>query len=186
MAKVQRVSIYNERAHAKFPLLGLRFKNTSGLHLMQGPITVFEGSSYAGDSRVLDVQPNEERLLSYAVDLGTEVEAVTEQPRQTLTRVKAYKGILYTTTRQVESKAYRAKNRSEQDRTLLIEHPYREGFHLTSTCSTSRSAWPGRSRRCCPSSTRRWRASASPSTTSTPTPSSRCWGCVSRTRLGCT
>jgi hypothetical protein len=27
-----RVSIYNERAQAKFPLLGLRLKNTSGLH----------------------------------------------------------------------------------------------------------------------------------------------------------
>src|SRR5262249_30994760 len=43
-----RVSIYNERTQAKFPLLGLKFKNTSGLHLMQGPITVFEGSNYAG------------------------------------------------------------------------------------------------------------------------------------------
>src|SRR4029077_17922634 len=71
-----RVSIYNERVQAKFPLLGLKFKNTSGLHLMQGPITVFEGSNYAGDSRVLDIQPDEERLLSYAVDLGTEVNPV--------------------------------------------------------------------------------------------------------------
>jgi hypothetical protein len=128
----QRVSIYNEHAQPKFPLLGLKFKNSTGLHLMQGPITVFEGSSYAGDSRVLDVQPNEERLLSYAVDLGTEVEAVTENPRQTLTRVKAFKGILETTTRLVESKTYRARNRSEQDRTLLIEHPYRPEFRLTS------------------------------------------------------
>ena len=68
--------IYNERTQAKFPLLGLKFKNTSGLHLMQGPITVFEGSNYAGDARILDLQPNEERLLSYAVDLGTEVNPV--------------------------------------------------------------------------------------------------------------
>ena len=43
---------------------GLKFKNTSGAHLNQGPITVFEGSVYAGDTRVLDVQPNEERLVS--------------------------------------------------------------------------------------------------------------------------
>jgi hypothetical protein len=64
-----RVSIYNERTQAKFPLLGLKFKNTSGMHLMQGPITVFEGSTYAGDARILDLQPNEERLLSYAIDL---------------------------------------------------------------------------------------------------------------------
>src|SRR5262249_35683255 len=71
-----RVSIYNERTQAKFPLLGLKLKNTSGLHLMQGPITVFEGSSYAGDARILDLQPDEERLISYAVDLGTEVNPV--------------------------------------------------------------------------------------------------------------
>jgi hypothetical protein len=128
----QRVSIYNEQALPKFPLLGLRFKNTSGLHLMQGPITVFEGSAYAGDSRILDVQPGEERLLSYAVDLGTEVEAVPDTPRQTITKLKALKGSLYTTTRQVEGKTYKVKNRSDQDRTLLIEHPFRPTFHLTS------------------------------------------------------
>jgi hypothetical protein len=128
----QRVSIYNQNTHPKFPLLGLRFKNTSGLHLMQGPITVFDGSSYAGDSRVMDLQPNEERLLSYAVDLGTEVETVNDNPRHTLTKVKAVKGVLYTTTRQVEGRTYRAVNRSQQDRTLLIEHPYRPDFRLTS------------------------------------------------------
>jgi hypothetical protein len=71
-----RVSIYNEQTQAKFPLLGLKLKNTSGLHLMQGPITVFEGSNYAGDSRIMDLQPGEERLLSFAIDLGTEVNPV--------------------------------------------------------------------------------------------------------------
>jgi hypothetical protein len=40
-------SIYNERAQAKFPLLGLKLKNTSGLHLLRGPITLFEGGTYA-------------------------------------------------------------------------------------------------------------------------------------------
>ena len=65
-----------KRTQAKFPLLGLKFKNTSGLHLMQGPITVFEGTNYAGDARILDLQPNEERLISYAIDLGTEVNPV--------------------------------------------------------------------------------------------------------------
>src|SRR5262249_35105094 len=40
----ERVSIYNENTHAKFPLLGLVFTNTTGMHLTQGPITVYEGS----------------------------------------------------------------------------------------------------------------------------------------------
>src|SRR5205814_7029668 len=64
------------------PLLGLKFKNTSGMPLTQGPITVFDGSNYAGDARILDLQPNEERLLSYAIDLGTEVEAVPHRSEE--------------------------------------------------------------------------------------------------------
>jgi hypothetical protein len=127
-----RVSIYNQSTHAKFPLLGLKFKNTTGLHLMQGPITVFEGSSYAGDARIQDLQPNEERLLSYAIDLGTEVDPVVENPKHTLTKVKVQKGVLCTTSRIVESKTYKIANRAEQDRTVLIEHPFRADFKLTS------------------------------------------------------
>ena len=40
--------------------------------------------------------------------------------------------IVHTITRVKESKTYTLKNRSEQDRTVLIEHPYRSDFHLTS------------------------------------------------------
>ena len=40
----KRVSIYNPAVQPKHPLLGLRFKNTAGMPLSQGPMTVFEGS----------------------------------------------------------------------------------------------------------------------------------------------
>ena len=120
-----RVSIYNPAVQAKHPLLGLRFKNTSGGHLNQGPITVFEGSVYAGDTRVLDVSPNEERLLSYAIDLGTEVDPKAGAGAQKITSVKAVKGIVTTVTKVTEEKAYKIVNRSQTDRTLLIEHPNR-------------------------------------------------------------
>jgi hypothetical protein len=125
-----RVSVYNERTHARFPLLGLRFKNTSGLHLMQGPVTVFEGSSYAGDARLPDLQPNEERLVAFAVDLGTEVNAVPASDNGRLTQVKAVKGILHTTTKLRETKTYTIANRNTEDRTVLIEHPRRNEFTL--------------------------------------------------------
>jgi hypothetical protein len=113
-------------------MLGLRFKNTTGLHLMQGPITVFEGDSYAGDARILDVQSKEERLLSFAIDLGMEVEPVRKDDSGRLTAVKLYKGVLQATTRLREGKRYNVVNRADKDRTLLVEHPYRPNFHLTS------------------------------------------------------
>ncbi|MCI0705032.1 MAG: DUF4139 domain-containing protein, partial [Planctomycetia bacterium] len=96
-----------------------------GAHLNQGPITVFEGSVYAGDTRVLDVQPGEERLLSYAIDLGTEVDPKAGVGSQKITSVKAVKGIVTTVTKVTDEKTYKIVNRSQTDRTLVIEHPNR-------------------------------------------------------------
>jgi len=131
----QRVSIYNPNVQAKHPLLGLRFKNTTGLHLSQGPITVFEGSTYAGDTRVLDVQPNEERLVSYAIDLGTEVDPQNGPGSTRITSVKAVKGIVTTTTKIREEKKYRINNRSQTDRVIVLEHQNRtnQQFKLVET-----------------------------------------------------
>jgi hypothetical protein len=126
----EKVSIYNEGVHSKFALLGLKFKNTTPLHLSQGPITVFEGSSYAGDARILDLQPKDERLISYAIDLGTEVEPVVNEPKDTIVRIKLNKGLLEATHLFRQSKTYNVKNRSEQDRVLLIEHPFDASFKL--------------------------------------------------------
>ncbi len=129
--QASRVSIYNERTQGKFPLLGLRFKNTSGLHLMQGSITVFEGSTYAGDARILDLQPNEERLVSYAIDLGTEVNPVPSFDNGRVLSVKAVKGIIHTSTKNRQIKTYQIKNRNDSERTVLVEHPVNNAFHLT-------------------------------------------------------
>ena len=123
-----RVSIFNPAVQAKHPLLGLRFKNTVGGPLTQGPITVFEGSVYAGDSRILDLQPDEDRLLSYAIDLGTEVSTTNGPGAATLKKVVLQKGILYTETRLRQEKVYTISNRSTTDRTLLIEHQNRKGL----------------------------------------------------------
>ena len=98
---------------------------------MQGPITVFEGSNYAGDARILDVEPNEERLLSYAVDLGTEVNPVPSSDNGRLTMVKVNKGILYSQTKVRETKTYTIVNRNDAERLVLVEHPVRNDFHLT-------------------------------------------------------
>jgi len=127
-----RLSIYNPAVHPKFPMLGLKLKNSSGLHLMQGPITVFEGSTYAGDAQIKDLPPNDERLISYAIDLATEVEAKAERKPERLVSVRIEHGILIQTVKVREEKTYTATNRDGRPRTLWIEHPYRPEFKLVS------------------------------------------------------
>ena len=125
-----RVSIYNEAVQAKFPLLGLRFKNTTGQDLMQGPVSVYEGGTYAGDGRIMDLQPNEERLLSFAIDQGVEIKAEHAGSTEKLIAVKVVKGVMYVTHKLRETKCYQVKNRSPQDRDLIIEHPIRDEWQL--------------------------------------------------------
>ncbi len=127
-----KVSIFNESVHAKFPLLGLRFKIGPDQPLVQGPVTVYDGAGYAGDSRLPDLQPGEQRLLSYAVDTGTEIKVDVPDYPQQLVALKCVFGVLHATQQSRKSKTYIIKNRSAQDRMLLIEHPYSYAWDLVS------------------------------------------------------
>jgi len=126
----KRVSIFNESVHAKFPLLGMKFKNSSNQHLTQGPITVYDGGTYAGDARIMDLQPNEERLISYAVDLGTEVKAEAKSAPEQLVSVKLVKGVTLASSKLRQTKTYLVRNRSEHARTLIVEHPISTDWKL--------------------------------------------------------
>jgi hypothetical protein len=125
-----KLSIYNESVQAKHPLNGFRLKNTSDLHLMQGPITVFDGGSYAGDARIEDLAPGQERLISYAIDLKTEVEPQSKSHPETLVSVRIRHGTLLATKKLVEEKTYNVKNRDQKEKTVLVEHPLRADWKL--------------------------------------------------------
>jgi hypothetical protein len=125
-----KVSIFNETVQPKHPLLGLRLKNTSGQPLTQGPITVYDNSTYAGDTRILDLQPGEERLLSYALDQGTEVKTnVKSSPSPEMT-FKIGTDSMSATYKERQAKTYTIKNRSTHDRVVIVEHPIRAGWKL--------------------------------------------------------
>ena len=126
----QKVSLYNQSVNAKHPLNGYRLKNTSSLHLMQGPITLFDSGTYAGDARIEDLPPGQDRLISYALDLKTEVEPKLEGGTQELATVSLKKGTMLISRRLVEDRTYLVKNRDAKAKTVLIEQPYRADWKL--------------------------------------------------------
>ena len=126
----QKLSVYNQRVNAKHPLNGYRMKNTSSLHLMQGPITVFDSGIYAGDARIEDLPPGQDRLISYALDLKTEVEPKLEGGTQELATVSLKKGTMLISRRLIEDRTYIVKNRDTKAKTVLIEQPYRADWKL--------------------------------------------------------
>lgn len=126
-----KVSIYNHSVHAKHPLHGLRLRNSTNLHLMQGPLTVFASGAYAGDARIPDLQPGEERLLSYAMDLQIEVEPLAKDVPEELVSVRLAKGTLMATRKLRKEKSYNIKNRGNELRTVIVEHPFPVDWKLT-------------------------------------------------------
>ncbi|MBI3807185.1 MAG: hypothetical protein HY281_06680 [Nitrospirae bacterium] len=126
----QKVSLYNQSVNAKHPLNGYRLKNTSALHLMQGPITLFDSGTYAGDARIEDLPPGQDRLISYALDLKTEVEPKLEGGTQELATVSLRKGTMLISRRLVEDRTYLVRNRDAKAKTVLIEQPYRADWKL--------------------------------------------------------
>jgi hypothetical protein len=126
----QKLSIYNEQVQPQYPLNGFRLKNTTSLHLMQGPITVFDANAYAGDARMEDLAAGQERLISYGMDIKTEVEPQVKAGPQELAAVKIRRGTLLVTRKTSEEKTYLVRNRDQKKKVVLIEHPFRSEWEL--------------------------------------------------------
>ena len=130
--KAEKLSIYNASVQAKHPLYGLRFTNTTDLYLMQGPITVFDGGVYAGDARIEDLSPGSERLISYGVDLDTEVAPQLKNQPEELLNVRLVKGTMLTDRKFTRSQEYTVKNSGKKAKTVLIEYPIDAAWKLVS------------------------------------------------------
>lgn len=117
-----KISIYNPSVHAKHPLNGLKLTNSTDLHLMQGPITVFDDGAYAGDAQIQDLPPKSERIVSYAMDLDTEVAPTSTGDPEQLVTVKIVRGTLHATRKYGRKQSYVVKNSGKKEKKVLIEY----------------------------------------------------------------
>jgi hypothetical protein len=131
--RIERLSIYNASVLPNNPLNGVRLKNTTGKHLLQGPVTVLDKNAYAGDAQIDNVPPGQERLLSYGIDLETVIDNSTFVQSDAITTARIAKGALFVERKYVSARDYRIDNKSTHEKTVLIEHPLRAGWLLTGT-----------------------------------------------------
>jgi len=127
---VERVSVWNERAGGARPLRSLWLANSSGLTLDGGSFTVVDGSTFAGEGLLEPIKPGEKRLLSYAVDLGVQVEQRRGDLQQRVSRIRIDRGIVVQHNEQMTRRIYTIRNSDTTARTVVIEHPIRPGWTL--------------------------------------------------------
>jgi len=71
--------------------------------------------------------------LSYAVDLGTTISTNTGSERSRVQRVQLNRGVLRLSSKSVEKKTYKIRNNNDSVRTVVLEHPARNGWNLVSS-----------------------------------------------------
>jgi len=124
------VDLYNERTRKQNPLAGIKLKNTTGLTLEGGPLTVLKGGTYAGEAFVKSLKPNEQRYITYAVDLGLHVNTKKGTATEPVDRVVINRGLMRLHRGIIETRNYTLNNKNANSRTVVIEHPYHSNWKL--------------------------------------------------------
>ena len=129
----EAVDLYNRKTMKENPMAAVRLKNTTGLTLEGGPVTVLQGGVYAGEALMKTVVPAETRYIAYAVDLGLHVNTVAGSTSERVDRVVINRGIIRIHRGILETTAYNLDNRNSKPRIVIIEHPYHADRQLLNT-----------------------------------------------------
>ncbi|MDL2286898.1 DUF4139 domain-containing protein, partial [Desulfococcaceae bacterium OttesenSCG-928-F15] len=112
------------------PSLCAELVNTTGMKLPAGPITVFDGGTYAGDALIEFLPEKEKRLIAFGEDLSV-TGSMGASSRQEISKVLISKGAMILSRKNIYGKKYTFKNASTTDRKLMVEHPFIQNAKLS-------------------------------------------------------
>ncbi|MEJ2357334.1 MAG: hypothetical protein P8Y13_04530 [Deinococcales bacterium] len=124
------LSVVDPTVLSAHPLRGVRLVNDTGLHLAAGPVTVYDAGGFTGDTRISDIVPGDDRVLTYAVDLGVDVSTTGSSTPERVTAVSLTNGMLVATAKQRLTTTYTLTARDGEARFLVLEHPKRSGYTM--------------------------------------------------------
>jgi len=127
----ERAAIYNEAVRRDRPLSGLLLKNMSDLTFEAGSLTVIDGNAYAGEALMDRLKAKEQRLISFALDLGTNIRVRNLQDREPAKIIKVVNGVFQVHYFQTSEKIYQITNQTNRPKVLYIEYPVVDGWTLS-------------------------------------------------------
>ncbi len=127
--EARKLLIYSDHS-SQHPTNAAELTNSSGKTLDGGPITVYDGGAYGGEALMETLKAGDKRLISYAVDLGTRITEAFGSKAAVVREIHASRGILTTKLAAEETRTYTVRNVDQKAKTLIIEHPLRQGYTL--------------------------------------------------------
>ena len=126
----EAVDLYNAGTRAKNPLSAVRLRNTTGLTLEGGSLTVYQADSYVGEALTETVKPDEQRYITYAIDLGLHVNTDHGSKTEPVFRVVINRGTMWFHRSIIETKTYNLDNKDDREKIVVIEHPFHKDWEL--------------------------------------------------------
>ena len=126
----ERVTLWSQQEPT--PLRALWVTNTLDLTLDRGSFTIVENGDFGGEGLLDPIHPKEKRLLSYAVDQAVRVTTESRLDSQHATSITAARGVLVLHSSDFAEITYVVHNAATDSRTVIVEHPVRNGYTLDS------------------------------------------------------
>ncbi|MFC5586420.1 DUF4139 domain-containing protein [Nitratireductor kimnyeongensis] len=135
--EAERVSVFQPESGGIHPVAAVFLKNGTEASLPPGIVTVYDlASGYVGDAQLLGIPAGESRMASFASDRKVEITTETK-PQEIVDDVAISEGVLRAKTVSRITTTYRIKGASDAKRTILIEHPRRDGWQMEASALDS-------------------------------------------------
>ncbi len=116
------VLLHNRATRLGNPMRCVELKNSTGLTLEGGPVTVMEGGSYVGEAMLDTLKPDEERLVPYAVELSVRVLDNVATHQDNVHRIVIRAGRLVTYRTQVQQTTYHFDSKGDVEQVAYLDH----------------------------------------------------------------
>ena len=128
----KRELLYNPSKHPRNPVASLRFKNTTGLTLERGPVTVLEECEYAGEAMLEFSPTGSELIVAFAIELGVNI-SEQSQFETRLQKLGITGTYLQIQEYSIRCTTYELENQTEKAVTITLEHDRWQGSEIFDT-----------------------------------------------------
>jgi len=134
------VDMYRAGSAYRNPIAAVMLKNSTGISMPAGVLTLYDSKTgYIGDSQLSALPKDDTRLASFATDRKVSI-SEQQTPTEEVASLKVADGMMQAVVRYRQTTTYTVSGALDGERTVVIEHPTRDGWSFSSTESFGKTA----------------------------------------------
>lgn len=134
------VDMYRAGGSLRNPIAAVMLKNTTGVSMPAGILTLYDSKTgYIGDSQLSALPKDDTRLASFATDRKVSI-SEQQTPKEEIASLKVSDGVMNATVKYRQTTTYTISGALDGERTVIIEHPIRDGWSFSSAESFGKTA----------------------------------------------